>query len=87
MAAKKGNVKLSVFDGAGKLKTSVTISGERGLNQFRWDLVTKTTESLAPYFINYKTFLRSGKYRIQLESAGDFKMAQEFNVVDDSVGK
>ena len=42
----------------------------RGINQFRWNLVTESTESPLPYFINYKSFLKPGKYQVRIKRVG-----------------
>ncbi|MCP4097832.1 MAG: hypothetical protein GY748_16480, partial [Planctomycetaceae bacterium] len=42
----------------------------RGVNQYRWNLVTESTNSPLPYFINYKSFLKPGEYQVQIKPAG-----------------
>lgn len=42
----------------------------RGINQFRWNLVTESTESPLPYFINYKSFLKPGEYQVRIKRVG-----------------
>lgn len=80
-----GNVQLSVFkkprqsnpqpeeqpapNEAPNEVVSFSISGRKGMNQFRWDLVTKNNQSDAPYFINYREHLAAGSYRVRIESA------------------
>ena len=51
----------------------------KGLNQFRWDLVTKENESNLPYFIHYKEYLGAGDYRVIL-SAGGLDSEQDWHV-------
>ncbi len=40
-----------------------------GLNQLRWDLVVDTSSSDLPYFIHYRTYLRRGKYTLEMVNA------------------
>ncbi len=41
-------------------------AGKKGLNQFRWDLVVDSSTSDLPYFIHYQSYLRKGKYTLEL---------------------
>lgn len=77
-----GDLKVSVLEENGEPVTSFTLTGDRGLNQFRWDLVRKTNVSPQPYFINYKEYLNPGKYRLQIEAGDKQTMEQELIVVD-----
>ena len=61
---------------------SFTLSGHRGINQFRWEPAIKTTESLAPYFIKYKEYLAPGTYRLRMETPAKNVLEHAF-VVDD----
>ena len=80
-------VTISVLDQDGESLTSFSHSGTRGLNQFRWNLVLNTIESPEPYFINYKQYLKPGRYRVQLETADGKTLEQELSVTDDSQAK
>ncbi len=79
---KAGPLKVSVLSQDGESLTSFTLAGSRGLNQFRWDLVLKTTGSPEPYFINDKQYLAPGRYRFQVETASGHSMEQELAVMD-----
>ena len=59
-------VTLSLRDVANKTLWQKTIAGQKGLNQFRWDLVFKQQESDYPYFVHYEEFLRAGAYQMVL---------------------
>ena len=63
--------------------TSFVVSGERGFNQFRWDLVLRSNQSDAPYFINYKEYLKIGKYRLQMKTLEKTAWEHAFEVVGD----
>jgi hypothetical protein len=80
---KAGTLKVSVLRQNGEPITSFSLSGDKGLNQFRWDLVLETTRSPQPYFINYKKYLKRGRYRLQLETESKQTMDQDLTVVDD----
>ena len=60
---------------------SKKLNGTKGLNQFRWDLISKKTESLAPYFVNYNTFIEAGMYEVVL-TTGEQEFKQQMEVVD-----
>ncbi len=47
---------------------SFSLSGEKGLNQFRWDLVLKSQTSTKPYFFKYHDYIKPGEYRVRLET-------------------
>jgi hypothetical protein len=63
------DVVLSVVDGKGKEIKAWNIAGKKGLNQVRWDLITRTADSAEPYFTRYREFARAGEYELKL--AGD----------------
>ncbi len=91
---KASKVKMSVFAANEKPKSdaasnhspkpivSFDIDGKKGLNQFRWDLMTQQTKSPAPYFVNYKSYLGVGEYRIQIAGGNDVKLTGQLSVVD-----
>ncbi len=80
--AKAGSVAIAVLSKDGKALARFDVSGHKGLNQFRWDLVTKTNESSQPYFINYRTHLTAGRYRVQIKTPGNTVLEKELRVVD-----
>ena len=59
-------VEIQVMDGEGKTVWSKRLSGNKGFNQHRWDLVIKRTDSPKPYFRDYRTFAEPGLYEIQI---------------------
>ena len=64
---------------------SFTLSGHKGLNQFRWDLVLKTRTSSQPYFINFREHIKPGEYRVRIETLAGKVAEQPLSVVDDYV--
>ena len=64
------DVKLSVVDGKGREVKAWRLSGKKGFNQLRWDLVVKTMDSLEPYFVRYRTFAPAGEYEVRLTGDG-----------------
>ena len=63
------------------------IPSKAGLNQFRWDLVTKTNQSDQPYFIRYKNHLQPGDYWIRIVADGQTSVAQTFVVKESPESK
>jgi len=62
-------VKISILK-ASKTIYSKEIQGKYGLNEFRWDLVTKENASDLPYFIHFKEYLAPGEYKVVLRVKG-----------------
>ena len=60
---KKSKVKMFIkdFDNE-ELIWEKSIIAKKGLNQFRWDLVTTTEKSDLPYFVDYKKYIQPGNY-------------------------
>ena len=76
------SVRLSIETEDGTELTSFELEGQRGYNQFRWDLVTKTTDSPKPYHVNYRTFIKAGQYTIKLKTpASDEVFEQALKVI------
>jgi photosystem II stability/assembly factor-like uncharacterized protein len=78
--AKAGEVTLSVNAADGRVVASFPLSAAAGLNQFRWDLCVESTKSPEPYFINYKTYLEAGQYRVLLHGDEMDTVEQILNV-------
>jgi hypothetical protein len=64
------DVRLSVHDAKGREVKAWPLSGKRGFNQLRWDLVVKTADSPEPYFTRYREFAPAGEYEIRLAGEG-----------------
>jgi hypothetical protein len=79
--AKPSRVELSIVDDQDNILTNIPLAARAGLNQFRWDLVVETTDSLEPYFINYKTYLQPGRYRVCLQSEDFESLEQTLDVI------
>lgn len=43
-------------------------SGKKGINQFRWDLITEKNNSQKPYYIHFNKFISSGNYKLILKT-------------------
>jgi hypothetical protein len=76
-----GEVSLELTNEERDTVWTTRLEGTKGLNEFRWDLVTKREDSDQPYFIHYETFLPSGAYEMKLEVGGD-TLRQELTVLD-----
>ena len=64
------DVELRVVDDKGKTIWTKPLKGQKGFNQYRWDLVAKRADSPQPYFTRYLEFAPSGKYEIQIMGEG-----------------
>lgn len=62
----KADVVVTVSDAKGTALFRHEMAGRRGLNQFRWDLVTERRTSPKPYFLAQVTFLPAGSYQIRI---------------------
>ncbi|MDG1511026.1 MAG: hypothetical protein P8R31_04970 [Mariniblastus sp.] len=62
-------VEITICDEAGQSLATFVRNATRGVNQYRWNLVTESTNSPLPYFINYKSFLKPGEYQVQIKPA------------------
>ncbi len=58
---------------------SLKVSGQRGFNEYRWDLITKKRESDLPYFTDYEVYIKAGTYVFVL-SDGKKEWRQDFKV-------
>lgn len=59
-------VTLSLKDTANKKLWSVDLQGEKGFNQYRWDLIISRQTSDLPYFTKYDTWVKAGTYTLTL---------------------
>ena len=64
------DVTLSVHTAKGQEVKSWRLSGKKGFNELRWDLVVKTADSPEPYFIRYREFAPAGEYEVRLTADG-----------------
>ncbi|MGK0201088.1 MAG: photosystem II stability/assembly factor-like uncharacterized protein [Planctomycetota bacterium] len=62
----KAAVTVTVTDSKGATMFTHEMAARRGLNQFRWDLVTARRTSPKPYFLGQVTFLPVGTYQIRI---------------------
>ena len=65
-----GEVSLAIKDRRNRTVWEKIISGRKGLNQVRWDLVRRRVDSPRPYFIHYLEFVQAGDYRIEITGDG-----------------
>ncbi len=77
-------VMLKVTNETNQILWSETINAHKGINQYRWDLVTKRVESLLPYFIEYRQYMKSGTYNLILEVNGE-QLKKTFEITDRKV--
>jgi len=57
---------LSLKDKDNKVVWTTTLLGQKGLNEYRWDMIVKKEESNKPYFVHYDQYLEAGNYTLLL---------------------
>tara|TARA_R110000796_G_scaffold159169_3_gene275782 strand:- start:33269 stop:35875 length:2607 start_codon:yes stop_codon:yes gene_type:complete len=72
-------VSLMIKDGKENIIWTKELAGEKGINQYRWDLILKSVESDQPYFVNFDQFIPRGKYTLLFTVNGK-TMEQSFEV-------
>ncbi len=70
-APRAGEVLLALSDASGQEIWTQPFPARRGLNQYHWDQVLRTTESNAPYFINYHEYIKPGDYTLHLRTSDE----------------
>jgi hypothetical protein len=70
-------VTLSIMDKDNKKIWSIKLQGEKGFNQYRWDMIVSRQTSDLPYFTQYEKYLKAGIYRMTL-SDGKSELSQPF---------
>lgn len=58
---------IKLFNEKEELIWSTSILAKSGINQFRWDLITKRQTSDQPYFVHYDQFIKTGEFKLTLE--------------------
>lgn len=77
---KARTITLRMINEKNEIIWSREITGRKGLNQYRWDLILKENTSPLPYFLNQKEFLSKGKYTLQF--IGETTIETEFEAKD-----
>jgi hypothetical protein len=72
-------VTLVLKDTTGKEIWKTTFPGQKGFNQYRWDLVFKRETSDYPYFVHYEHFVEAGAYTLMMND-GENESTQPFLV-------
>jgi photosystem II stability/assembly factor-like uncharacterized protein len=70
-------VTLSLTDRANKKIWSINLQGQKGFNQYRWDLIVSRQTSDLPYFTQFEKYLKAGTYKMTL-SDGKSELVQPF---------
>ncbi len=75
------SIALSLKDKDQKIVWTTSLQGQKGFNEYRWDLVLKKEigNGNSPYYVNYDRFLESGNYTLIL-SDGKADLEQIFVV-------
>lgn len=59
-------VLLIIYPEKGEGIAVIEYDAKKGLNQFRWDLVLRNSNSDLPYFFRFKSYAVSGKYQVRI---------------------
>jgi hypothetical protein len=73
----KKTIALSLRDNTDKELWSTKFQGQKGLNQYRWDLIEKRATSDLPYFTQYEKYVQAGTYKLILFN-GETELNQTF---------
>ena len=61
-------VRMSILNKKKEIVFEKNIFAIKGLNQWRWNMVTEEIESDLPYFINYKKYIPVGEYVLRIKT-------------------
>ncbi|MDA3904758.1 MAG: hypothetical protein PF484_01660 [Bacteroidales bacterium] len=75
------NVELIVTNQNDSVLWSHSLEGQKGFNQYRWDLITKVEKNDQAYFYQFKKYLPIGDYKLLLKSSA-WELEKEFTVAD-----
>ena len=63
-------VKLQLNDKKEETIWTKSVTGRKGFNQYRWDLVVKNNNSPEPYFSRYLEYAGAGEYELRIVGEG-----------------
>ena len=72
-------IRLSLRDENNKEVWATDLEGQKGFNQYRWDLIVSRQASDLPYFTQYEKYIQAGAYKMIL-SNGKSESMQNFIV-------
>ncbi len=72
-------IRLSLRDVNNKEVWATDLEGQKGFNQYRWDLIVSRQASDLPYFTQYEKYIQAGSYKMIL-SNGKSESMQNFIV-------
>ena len=75
------NIELSITNGKDSIIWTTSFKGKKGLNQYRWNLITKEDTSDLPYFIHYKSYIQKGEYNLLLKNSEGI-LRKKIRVID-----
>jgi hypothetical protein len=77
---REATVTLHVVDSKGTTVWTKELTGRKGLNQFRWDLISERRESPRPYFTDHVHFIDAGTYELRI-TGDELLLTGELEVV------
>ncbi len=72
-------IRLTLRDENNKEIWATDLEGQKGFNQYRWDLIVSRETSDLPYFTQYEKYIQAGTYKMIL-SNGKSESVQTFIV-------
>ena len=64
------SVELRLIDEKEETVWTKPVTGRKGFNQYRWDLVVKNNNSPEPYFSRYLEYAEAGEYELRIVGDG-----------------
>lgn len=69
LAPENQKIQFQLTDQQSNIIWQKNFDAQKGLNQFRWDMIINSTQSNLPYFIHYQRYLPAGQYIFSIKTA------------------
>ena len=76
-------IELSITNAKDSIIWTKSVNGKKGINQYRWNLITKEEKSDLPYFIHYKSYIKRGEYNLLLKNSEGI-LTKKVKVIDEN---
>ena len=76
-------IELSITNAKDSIIWTTSVNGQKGINQYRWNLITKEETSDLPYFIHYKSYIKKGEYNLLLKNSEGI-LTKKIKVIDEN---
>lgn len=64
--AESNTVTIELANDKGEIIWSDKFAARKGFNEYRWDLIVKRNTSPLPYFLNFKEYIKQGRYTLRI---------------------